>query len=80
MPAQQKAKAKGRKIGRGIKHQCTIYKTSGRQESGRKRRMRRHLRNHPNDIDGIAFFEKEIGKFDRNSLLSKGRKVLARAS
>lgn len=37
-----------RKIG-GNKKGCEYYQKSGRQEINKKRRMLRHLRNHPND-------------------------------
>lgn len=69
-----------RKHGRNVKHQAKMYKAECRLEANRKRRMRRHLRNNPNDEAGISFFEREIGKFDSSNLLSKGRKLLRKAA
>jgi hypothetical protein len=61
VPEQQKARAKGRKIGRNRKHQATIYRATDRANKNRKRRMRRHLRNHPSDEQGAALYEREYG-------------------
>jgi len=79
MAEQQKARAKGRKIGRNKKHQATLYKSGGRFEKNRKRRMLRHLRANPNDEQNASFYRLEVGKLDAPPT-SRGRKLLKRAS
>jgi hypothetical protein len=53
MAEQQKAKAKGRKIGRNKKHQAALYKSGARYDINKKRKMRRHIRNFPNDAEAV---------------------------
>ena len=48
---QSNRSKKGRKIGRN-KVKCAAYRASGRRERNKARRLRRHLRSHPND--GVA--------------------------
>jgi hypothetical protein len=79
MPQQQKAKAKGRKIGRNKKHQATIYKSADRWETNRKRAMRRHLRANPSDTVTAAEFEKRYGKVQSLGLSCRGKKLKKRA-
>jgi hypothetical protein len=76
MPAQQTSKkAKGRKIGRNRKHQATVYSAQMRDERNRKRRMRRHLRSHPQDSKGADAYVKEFGgKLYDWGLTGRGRK------
>jgi len=62
MPAQQRQRAKGRKIGRNKKHQAASYSAERRTEKNRKRRMRRHLRNHPADTATAAMFAQWYGR------------------
>ena len=44
---------KNRKWGHN-KSFCAAYKASGRQEKNRARRIRRHLKNFPNDLAALA--------------------------
>ena len=71
MPEQQKTRAKGRKIGRNKKHQAGIYRSTDRLEKNRKRRLRRHLRNHPLDVPTAALFDRDCGGLQ--SIGSSGR-------
>src|SRR5687768_13970169 len=80
MPAQQTSKkAKGRKIGRNRKHQAQAYAAQMRDERNRKRKMRRHLRDHPQDAKGADAYVKQFGGklYDWN-LTGRGRKRNAR--
>lgn len=80
MPQQQKAKAKGRKIGRNKKHQATLYKSGDRWEKNRKRAMRRHLRDNPNDEAVRAEFEKRYGSAVSQGISTHGKHKLKRAA
>lgn len=73
---QQKAKAKGRKIGRNKKHQATIYKQAMRLERNKKRKMRRHLQDHPDDVQGYKRYAEINGKpaADQIALTMRGLK------
>lgn len=70
-----KGGGKNRKYGRGKKHQCGVYRSMARDITNAKRRLRRHLRNHPHDETGIAHYQRTFGAaFDRNNLTSQGRR------
>lgn len=75
MPAQQKQKAKGRKIGRNKKHQAQIYESTDRWNKNRKRAMRRHLRSNPGDFSSAAIYEKRYGKI-QIKYSNKGRRLM----
>lgn len=75
MPEQQRVRAKGRKIGRNRKHQAAMYRAQDRASKNRKRRMRRHLRNHPADEMAAAIFAQDYGA----RALATGVGVSARA-
>jgi hypothetical protein len=38
------------------KEVCKVYKAESRKEKNRRRRMRRHIRNHPNDAQAKNLF------------------------
>lgn len=46
------------------KEVCKQYKAEAREEKNRKRAMRRHLRNNPNDVEGRKRFEQTYGRAD----------------
>ena len=76
---QQKARAKGRKIGRNRKHQSTLYASGGRYERNKKRRMRRHMRDNPSDVFVRIRFERiGYGLASSHGLSSQGRRKLDR--
>lgn len=66
-----------RKIGNN-KEACKAYKAAGRDERNRKRRMRRHLRDNPNDDAGRREFEKQFS--GGVGLSSRGKRKLKRAA
>jgi hypothetical protein len=63
------------------KEACKAYKAAGRDERNRKRRMRRHLRDNPNDDAGRREFEKQFGGgVVSHGLSSRGKRKLKRAA
>lgn len=75
---QQKAKAKGKKIGRNKKHQAVVYRTTGRLEKNAKRRLMRHVRSNPGDASAAAVYEATYGKAASLGLNGRGRKLRKR--
>lgn len=47
------AGGKNKKYGR-MTAACKQYKSEGRREKNRKRRVRRHIRNYPNDAQAVT--------------------------
>lgn len=74
----QGSKAKGRKIGRNIKHQASVYAAMGRYERNRKRALRRHLRDHPFDMANAAIYTNRYGKVADIGYSGRGRRRLKR--
>lgn len=44
---------KGRKLGRNEKW-CQAYRTRGQREKNKARKLRRHLKRHPEDLQAVA--------------------------
>lgn len=61
MPEQKRQRGKNRKYGRNLKHQSAIYRAEDRATRNRRRRIRRHLRNHPFDEVAAKLFAREFG-------------------
>jgi len=71
---------KNRKYGRNVNRgQAVLYKSQGREERNRKRRMRRHLASNPFDKKGRERYSEEWGGVQHIELNSKGRKLVERA-
>jgi hypothetical protein len=75
MAEQQKAKAKGRKIGRNKKHQAALYKSGARYEINKKRKMRRHIKSNPTDWQNAARYGQLFGGTASFGRTRKGRKL-----
>lgn len=78
MPAQQKARAKGRKIGRNKKHQAAVYLATRRMEKNAKRRLRRHVRSNPGDASAARTYAKTFGPVEPLGLSGRGQKLQRR--
>lgn len=59
--------------------QNTVYKVEGRDEKNCRRRMKRHLRAHPNDAANAADYGKRWPDVHEWELTSQGRKRLRRS-
>lgn len=72
------AQAKGKKIGRNKKHQAALYKSGGRLEINKKRKMLTHLRSNPLDSAALRNLQRISGNKDvlLPKLNHKGRRVL----
>ena len=53
MAKPQAGRKKGRKIGRN-KVKCEAYRKAGRRERNKARKIRKHLKFHPNDLAALA--------------------------
>lgn len=67
------SRGKGRKVGRNRDY-CDIYKKAGLQDKHRKRRMRTHLRDHPNDSQAANNFERTYGAVVALGVTARGRR------
>lgn len=67
-----------RKYGRN-KDVCKAYKSARRDERNRKRRMRRHLRDNPQDLSVRREFEKTYGLAASHGLSGRGKRKQKRA-
>lgn len=57
------------------KEVCKAYKAAGKDDANRKRRMRRHLRANPSDVNGRLRFEQAYGRADSLGLSARGKHV-----
>lgn len=55
---KKKGGKKGRKIGRNAE-KCKAYRAAGRREKNKKRRLAKHLRNHPQDLAAAASYDEK---------------------
>ena len=53
MANQQTGRKKGRKVGRS-RVKCAAYRSSRRREINKARKIRKHIKNHPNDLIAVA--------------------------
>lgn len=63
---------KQRKFGRNADY-CKTYSMAGIEEKNRKRRMRRHLRRNPLDLQNAKRYEQTYGKVVDIGLTSRGQ-------
>lgn len=62
---------KQRKFGRNSDY-CKTYKMAGVEDKNRKRKMRRHLRRNPGDLQSANRFETAFGKVADIGLVARG--------
>ena len=66
--------------GRRQKKLAPYYKLQfGKTDSNKKRKLRRHIRNHPLDVQAKQRFEKDMGRADTHGMSPRGAKRFARA-
>lgn len=71
-PQKQGAKRTSKKL------HYQVYLSSGREETNRGRRMRRHLRAHPNDSAGLAEYRRQFGPMN-DTPTERGKRRIRRA-
>lgn len=74
---KQKEGKKQRKFGRNTDY-CKTYSMAGVEDKNRRRKMRRHMRRNPGDLQNKTRFESTFGKVVDVGLASRGYKLARR--
>jgi len=74
------AERKGKKLRRCTAKSRAYYSLQvGKSEANKKRRLKRHIRTFPMDVQAIVRYEKDMGRANGLGMNSQGRRNLARA-